>query len=195
MKNFIMIFIGLYFASFSAIASVSIDLEKSQFKWEGGKKVVNDKHFGEISLKSAEAEIKDGKIISGTFIVDMNTIEAKDFKKDEVGKKKRLEKHLKSKDFFDVKVFQTATLKINKQVGENKVVADFTLKGQTHPVEINFSKKNNSFTGVFVFDRTKWGIIYGSSLIEKLTVDKIIKDEIKINFKVVISKKELKNNL
>ena len=63
-------------------------------------------HVGTVDVTGGNLEIKDGKIQSGSFDIDLNTINSTDLKPED-GKEK-LETQLKSADFFEVDKFPTA---------------------------------------------------------------------------------------
>ena len=159
--------------SFSLSAfSAEVDKEKSSFKWKVDKKLGKG-HVGTIPLKSATAEIKDGKIKSGTFVMDMKNFDVTDLS----GKwKTKFLDHVRSGDFFQADKYGEAKLEIKEQIGTNKVKADLTIKETT-----------KEYSGKLVFDRTKFGVNYGSgSIYSTLGADKIIKDEIELDFVVVL---------
>ena len=54
--------------------------------------------------------VNGGKIVGGTFVIDMNSITCTDIKDDQYNAK--LVGHLKSDDFFGVEKFPTATFEI-----------------------------------------------------------------------------------
>lgn len=86
--------------------------------------------------------------------------------------------------------YPTATLIIEKQIGKDQVQGKLTIKDKTNPVTLKFNKSNNEYTGKFTFDRTQYGIIYGSgNFFKELAADKIIKNEVTLDFKVVLTKK------
>jgi polyisoprenoid-binding protein YceI len=166
----------------SVSAFANVDLTKSEFKWRGDK-VVTGGHEGTVALKSAELTLDKDVIKSGTFVIDLNTIVVTDIK--DASRATRLADHLKNDDFFNVPSYPTATLNITKVEG-TKVTGDLTVKGKTHPVTFEIKRNGKEFTGSLVFNRTQYGVNYASGNIFKdLAADKIIKDEIKIDFKVV----------
>ncbi|SVB84054.1 uncharacterized protein METZ01_LOCUS236908, partial [marine metagenome] len=67
--------------------------------WIGGRT-----HNGDVYLKEGLVNIKNSGIVSGDFVVDMNTIQCFDLKND--GARNKLIRHLKSDDFFDVENYQ-----------------------------------------------------------------------------------------
>lgn len=158
----------------------NVDLKASSLKWEGVK--VTGKHFGKIMFKEANVTLKEGNITGGDFIVDMNSFTVDDLKGEWATK---FIGHMKSKDFFTVEKFPTSKLKI-KSIKDGKAVADLTIKDKTHEVKFDIKKEGNTYSGVLKFDRTKFGMIYGSGDFFKGLGDKMIKNEVKVDFKFVV---------
>lgn len=163
--------------------AANVDLASSKFVWKVDKKV-GDGHTGEIKLLSAKAELDGDKIKSGEFVMDMANFTVTDLD----GKwAKKFLTHVRSGDFFEADKYKTAKLVIKEQVGKNKVKGLLTIKDKTKPVTVEFKKKGKSYKGTMVFNRTKWGITYGSlSFLKSLSPDKVIKDDIQLTFDVVL---------
>jgi polyisoprenoid-binding protein YceI len=187
MKN-VLLLIALVF-SFNTFAgqSYQIDNKKSDLKWTGKK--VTGKHFGKITFKSGEIKVKEGQLVGGEFVVDMTSITVDDIDGEWQAK---LLKHLNSNDFFNVNKYKKSVLKITKVTkdGENyKINADLTIKGKTHPVsfdaKIDMQEKMISSKGGLVFDRTKYDIKYGSGKFFQDLGDKMIYDDVQLDFTIV----------
>ncbi|MFK8137956.1 MAG: YceI family protein [Bdellovibrionales bacterium] len=173
-------FLSMFAISLSA---TTVDLEKSELKWKADKELGSG-HYGTIKLDSASAEIKDGKIKKGTFVVNMKSIDVSDLSG--TWKDKFLG-HVKTKDFFLVDKFPTATLTITGQKSGNIAVGEIEIKKVKQPVEIKFDKKGKVYTGKLMIDRTKHGIKYGSKKnFVDLAMDKAIKDQFEIEFKIAV---------
>ncbi|HAZ12782.1 MAG: hypothetical protein A2X86_04250 [Bdellovibrionales bacterium GWA2_49_15] len=176
MKLFLVLF-SIF--AFSVAWATEVDLAKSQFEWLGTK--ITGKHNGMLSLKSGTVELEKGKLKGAEFIMDMNSIT----NLDQTGEwHDKFLAHMKSADFFDVQKFPEAKLVVTKIVGD-KVNADLTIKGKTNPVTFQVVQKNNEYSGVLKFDRTKFDMIYGSGNFFKNLGDKMIHDEVVVTFKVV----------
>jgi polyisoprenoid-binding protein YceI len=175
----------LIIAGFFSIGlfAAEVDIKKSEIKWKVDKKLGKG-HYGTVPISSAKATLKDGKIQSGEIVLDMKNFDVTDLSGEW---KTKFLNHVRSGDFFQADKYPTATLTITEQVGKDKVKAKLKIKDKTHPVEISFKNKGKEYTGKFVFDRTKWGINYGSgSIFSTLKADKVIKDEIELDFKIVL---------
>lgn len=169
----------MFLSSFAFAGNV--DLEKSVIKWEGGKKFKDDRHYGKIKLKSGKLDMNDkGQVVGGELVVDMDSISVDDLQ----GKwATKFLSHMKNEDFFNVPKYPVSTLMVTS-------IKDGVLKGKmkildkTRSVEIPLKKSGNAYVGSYSFDRTKWGIKYGSDSFFKGLGDKVIKNQIKLDFKI-----------
>lgn len=160
-----------------------VNLAGKKVSWLG-EKVVGDDHKGNVTIKEGTIKLNDKKVIEkGEIVVDMTTINNTDLKGEW---KTKLEGHLKNKDFFNVEKFPEAKLVIKnvKKMKDHKlkVMGDLTVKNVTKPVEFTAVQTPTTFRGEIVFDRTKYGIKYGSSNFFKLAADKTIKNDVTLNF-------------
>lgn len=165
--------------------SLKVNVEKSIIKWNG-KKVVGE-HYGSIKIKSGLFEIKNNAIVSGTFVIDMNTITCADL--EDEGYNAKLVGHLKSDDFFGVDMHPTAELQI-KEASEFKndkahVKANLTIKGKTNAIEFEAKKMGSEYTALITVDRSKYDVKYGSTSFFDNLGDKAISDEFTLNVKLV----------
>ena len=121
----------------------TLDKANSKVDWKGYKVVKSEStsHFGTIMFESGEVTVKDGKLESGKFVADVNTLASEDLKAD-AEQKGKLEGHLKSGDFLETEKHPTAVYEITKVAdatdgGDYNTVLDgnLTLKGVTKPVQ------------------------------------------------------------
>lgn len=166
------------------------DTEKTTLAWHAEK--ITGSHEGNISLKSGSFKVEKDKIVSGSFIIDMNTITNTDLTDKEYNGK--LVGHLKSADFFDVAKFPDAVFTITKPVDLSKSVTDvhgtLTLKGITKPLSFKavVLKVGGSFSfnaNSIVVDRTLYNIKYGSGTFFSDLGDKVIYDEFTVRLKLM----------
>ena len=75
------------------------DSESSSVLWECGW-LGGNSHNGDVYLEEGLLSIKDNNNLTGSFLVDMTTIDCHDEKN--IGTKNKIIGHLKSDDFFDV---------------------------------------------------------------------------------------------
>jgi polyisoprenoid-binding protein YceI len=181
----------------------AIDTIGSVIGWDS-KKIVGG-HNGGIRLSSGSLNIKDGNIVSGGFVVNMNTITNADLPNDKDSLNYHLVGHLMSPDFFDVAKCPTAKFDVT-----NVTVLSNDAAGNTHTISGNLtvkdSVKNISFpakvaingdeltaTATVVINRLDFGIKYNSvsaspaALLKKLG-DNAIKDELTISINLKAKK-------
>ena len=146
-------------------------VEQSTLDWTGEN--ANGKHFGKITLKSGNIEVKDS-LLSGAFIIDMNSIKTLDLSREEGAD--HLDAHLRSDDFFLTKLFPEAkytfsdlkSIQTPYQTDINYILdGELTLRGITKKQWINtlISKLDDKLilNARVEIDRTHWNIIYGSA--------------------------------
>jgi polyisoprenoid-binding protein YceI len=158
---------------------MAADTSKTTLAWLGEK--VTGQHTGTLKLQSGWLIMKDNKIVSGEFAIDMNSI------KESAGNA-RLEGHLKSDDFFSATKFPTAKLIITGsdsfEKGTAVVKGTLTIKGITNPIEFKSNSQNKDnglwFYSNILVDRTKYDIKYGSGSFFDNLGDKVIYDEFKL---------------
>ncbi|MDO5615813.1 MAG: YceI family protein [Cruoricaptor ignavus] len=129
----------------------ALDTLNSKIEWKGFKvfKSDNTSHFGIIKFESGEVTVKDGKLESGKFVANMNSLENEDLK-DDADQKGKLEGHLKDGDFFEVEKFPTASYEITKvseaAEGDYNTLLDgnLTIKGITKPVQFKANVSVNN---------------------------------------------------
>jgi polyisoprenoid-binding protein YceI len=185
----------------------AVDTKNSEVAWVGTKPV--GKHNGTFKLKEGKVSVKDGNVVGGTFVIDINSLEVKDLKK-ETGKEK-LEGHLKDKDFFESSKFPTATFEIVSVKGYKKSDKakkgddkdkEYTLADPTHLVEGNLELKGVKKSVIFPakitvsedgvkteakfnIERTDWGLVYGN---DKGLGDKFIRPTVHIGLNISAKK-------
>ena len=145
---------------------LNINTSKSNIKWSCDYAFYFGGHFGEVKFKDGYFIKTLGKITSGEFTINLNSIVTQDMDNEKANQS--LTDHLKNEDFFNVNQYPTAKLSITKTKYHNdtqlKVYANLTIKGVTKPIsfqaEIDYEKK--LMTTKFKIDRTLWNIIYGS---------------------------------
>lgn len=165
--------------------------------WEGSKPA--GKHTGTVKVADGSFTLADGTITSGSFTLDMTSINVTDLEGDY---KAQLEGHLKGSaeegkdDFFNVTAHPTAKFDVTKVTkleedteGTHLVYGNLTLKGMTKEVGFKATVAAEGdmlkiTTPQFVINRTDWGIKYGSPTFFEGLKDKAISDEmgIKIDF-------------
>ena len=184
-------------AAATGIQKADVIVEKSSITWIGTKPT--GQHNGTIGLKGGALAVKDGKIITGSFMMDMNSLAVLDMDEENNGK---LAGHLKSADFFDAEKFPTAAFTMTS-IKDYETPADTTqkalLEGATHTIEGNLTikdvTKSVTFPAVvtigadgveakanFNINRTDWDLKYGA---DKSLGDKFIRPEVNIGINLV----------
>jgi polyisoprenoid-binding protein YceI/rhodanese-related sulfurtransferase len=152
--------------------SYKVDTDQSIIEWTGRN--VNKKHYGALKLSGGEMTVKDASI-KGSFEIDMTFIKNIDLDGDDL--QPVLISHLESDDFFFVKMFPRALFSLKSaRMIENpdlsspnfKVEGTIELrgikKGITFPATVNPLPEGGAVVEAhFDIDRTRWGVIYGSS--------------------------------
>ena len=182
MKNLLSI---LLIAPTILYAQVSLDLEKSKVKWTG-KKITNSSHWGSLSFSEANLDFDGDDLVSGKFIVDMNTMSVDDIK----GRgKQRLEGHLRNEDFFDVDNHNEAILMFNDRIplvnGVYEISGSLTIKGISNPVKFTLVPNGKSYSSSLVFDRTKFEITYSSGNFFENLGDRLILDDVELEVSLI----------
>jgi len=163
---------------------------ESKLVWKG-RQLSSKEHDGTLDISSGSIEIDKSGRIFGDIKIDMKSISTSDL---EGEWKDKLDGHLKSPDFFNVKGFPTATVTFkgnqNKTTnGEINFEGDLTIKGITQITK--FSAKINQIgdkviaTASISFDRSEYDIRYGSGKFFDNLGDKLIYDEITAEVSIV----------
>lgn len=182
--------LALAFVMLSAVATAQTKkVLTSDINWWGYKvaKTESSSHYGDLKVKEGNVQMKNNAITGGTFVLDMNSINATDVTGTT---QQKLNGHLKNGDFFETDKYPTAVFKISsvKKSGNaafpHLVTGTLNAKGKTN--EVSFPAKIAMNKGVLTFssdkfsiDRQKWDIAYQSSM-----KDVVVKDDIdlQINF-------------
>lgn len=155
-------------------------------EWVGSKPA--GKHTGTLGVSEGEISVENGKIVGGTFTLDMNSITVTDLQGDEKG---YLEGHLKgtakeedADHFFNVKKYPTGTFVLKSFDGTN-VVGDLTIKEKTKevsfPATISVTENEVTLTSnSFTINRVDFGVNYASKSIFDNLKDKFVNDEVEL---------------
>lgn len=174
-----------------------VDTTASTIEWQGSKPTGN--HTGTIAVKQGTFMATDSTIQSGTFVIDMKSIEVTDLEGEE---KSNLEAHLmgtvegKEGDFFNVQEFPEATFEvtgITEEEGATMLQGNLTMKEVTKNITfpVTISKDNDTYTissEDFSIDRTKWNVNYGSKSVFEGLGDQFINDDIQLTINLKAKK-------
>lgn len=169
-----------------------IDSKKSKFTWTAKK--VTATHFGNVTATKGKIRMDHGKLIGAEFFIDMNTITCTDIESEKYNK--MLVDHLKNEDFFDVVNYPIANFKLIRATstgeGSFNVIGELRIKKSVEVINFDMKLEERmgalSANGSFVFDRTKFDIIYGSGTFFDDLGDKAIEHEVKVDFNIVATK-------
>ncbi|HYF04540.1 MAG TPA: YceI family protein [Patescibacteria group bacterium] len=170
------------------------DVNESSFTWEGKKPLIsNYVDTGTVKIKQGQAEVRDGKLVGGSAVVDLTTISAT-----QTGKgsgNEMLQKHIMSSDFFDTTKFPEATFAITSATQDPSDPTKYTVQGDLKIKDVSEKVTFDAtltqeadgdalFHARTSLDRTKWGLKYGSGSFFKDLGDKVIDDLFSVEFKV-----------
>lgn len=166
----------LVFTSITIIGQKhNLDSKNSTISWTGKAAFNAYALTGSLEAKSGEILIENDSIKKLEVIIDMKSLDHSN---------KDLKKHLRNKDFFEVKKYQTATFKLLNAVklvkGKIILVGNMTIKNITKKEEIEVEiNKNENITLQFTtnLDRTKYGVNFNSPSFFKKMKENAIADE------------------
>ena len=161
--------------------------DASKIIWKAEK--VTGAHQGTVDLARGEVILDDNNLVGGHFIIDMQSIRCTDLKEPY---KAKLERHLRSKDFFATDSIPTASLHISavnyRDEAMNALIkGELTIKEITHPIEfpakVKVSNGRFAAVGVLKIDRTKYDVRYRSENFFENLGDRAIDDvfELEVN--------------
>ena len=171
-----------------------VDPGKSVIEWAGRNP--NTRHHGSVRISAGKIQVKDAAVV-GEFTVDMESIENISLQGDEL--QPVLIAHLKSDDFFFTELFPTATYTIEGAEpieGAGIGLPNYAVKGQLKlrgvRADLDFTATVNPIEGGgisaeahFDIDRTRWGVIYGSSRFFKHLGMHLVYDPISIQVRII----------
>ena len=165
----------------------TMNLEQSVIEWLGRKAGMKEK--GTVPMRACTFTIRDGQLVDGVLIVEMNGIKATS----QEGKAAReLGQHLRSEDFFHVAEYPTAAYTIMSARadgrGNLKLTGKLNVKGTSNEVEalMSFASANPVVASVNLqFDRADFDVRFGSGSFFDNLGDDLISDEVEIRMALV----------
>lgn len=177
----------------------TVNVSESTIAWKGFKPTGT--HNGTINIENGILKTDDGKLQSGTFLIDMTSIVVTDL---EAGDgKEDLEAHLKGtvegkeNHFFDVSKFPSAAFEItgteSLAAGKTRLSGNLDIKGQKHNISfpVNITNDGDQMiieSEAFTIDRTKWNVNYASKSVFEDLGDKFINDDIELKISIKAKK-------
>ena len=161
MKNQIIIFLLVAITSGLSAQNYNLNTSKSTLNWTGKAAFNTYSLSGTLKASSGNLTIKDKKLEKTSIVVDMKSLDAEN---------KDLKKHLRGKDFFEVKKHATAKFVLTSPIDLSKSSAiakgNLTVKGITKPYSfpLKITKSGNSYkvSGTLKINRTDFKIYYNS---------------------------------
>jgi len=167
------------------LKDIEINLEESAVKWKGIMLGVYS-HEGTLKLTQAELIVDKGKLIGGSFTVDMKSITPTDKNYDiEKGNTpERLVGHLSAADFFDISNHQTAKFEIKKMEG-NSATGILTIRGisgeeKVENITVSKAEEKVKITGDLVFNRKKYNVSWDSP-----AKDMVLSEDVEVKVELV----------
>lgn len=167
---------------------IAINLEKSNIFWRGTMLFSFGEHYGNISFKDGFVAFEKGKIIGGSFTVNMNSIVNTDgdYSQDLID-------HLKNEDFFEVNTYPESKLEFTSfeyvDTNRQKIDGNLTIKDITNIIElfnVEYVPNESKIRTKFKIDRTDFGINYNSKGFAKVK-NYAISDAIELEVDVYLS--------
>lgn len=169
--------------------------DQSHVVWTGRN--TSGGHTGTVGLSSGELDAT-GSLV-GEFVIDMTSIKNTNLEGDEL--QPVLEAHLHSDDFFFTNLFPEATFSTTqvKLVEEGQstrpnamIQGKLSLRGISNEIAFPAHIRNLDDRQIVVlanldFDRTQWGILYGSSRFFQHLGFHVVFDFISIDFRLVFA--------
>lgn len=189
MLRMIAVLVGGFWSVSAFCLTYEVDTQKSSVKWVGKK--LSSQHEGTVGLKSGNFDL-EGATAKGEFIFDINSITDTDMP--DKGDRAKLEGHLKSDDFFNVKKFPTAkfTLESAKKLTGNdyEFAGQLTIKNITKPLifkgTLTTDDKGSTLVAKANFDRTVYDMHFNSGKFFDIKTlgEKLVKDDVEIELNI-----------
>jgi polyisoprenoid-binding protein YceI len=186
---FTVAFVSMSFVSLTSEveSKLKVDVVNSSIKWKGYKPTGSQN--GTIALLNGELKMKGNKLTGGFFTVDMPSLKDAD-------NSKKLVKHLKSKDFFEIEVFPTSTFEITSSEnrdGKTYIFGKMTIKDVTKEMTIPAVVSENNgvitlTTETFKINRAEFNVKYKSKSFFNNLKEKFINDKFELQVTIVAKK-------
>jgi polyisoprenoid-binding protein YceI len=173
----------------------ALDPKQSWLDWTGRN--IGNRHFGTLRFLAGSVEIRDARPASAEFEIDMRSIEVGDLEGDLA---QALVNHLASRDFFLTENYPTAHIELHRAQAKPDptdgtpnyaCVAELTLRDTTAPVDFDalIAPKGDDIAlqANFDFDRTRWGVNYGSGRLYEWLAGHLVNDLITVQVNAVAS--------
>ena len=173
----------------------TLDGESSGMVWTG-RNLFNS-HTGTLGFSAGELHFEGGQLTGGSMTIDFATLQCTDLAGTEMHDV--LIRHLLDHDFFDAEHYDAPTIAIESvEVAQavppgavnTRVSATLTLKGKSGPVRFGavsgFGPDGRfALQGSLHFDRTEWGVVYGSGRLFKNVGMHLVNDLITLDVRLL----------
>jgi len=171
-----------------------VDATNTTLTWKGSK-AIGGGHNGTMNVSSGTFAMKNGKLESGNFIIDITSLKVLDIPAEAEGNGK-LKGHLLSPDFFDAEQYGSAAFSVtgtSEKDGKTMIEGNLTLKGVKKNISFPATVSVDGDTAiikseVFTIDRTDFGMQYGSSSIADIAKDRIISNDVELSVNLIATK-------
>lgn len=173
-------------------ATFAVDVAASELIWTGSN-IVGSEQTGTIDISDGSLEFVGTTLTGGSVTIDMATMSSTNLPAEQAS---NLIGHLMNEDFFEVTTWPTSQLVFKSAEAtdvENQylVTADLTIKDVTDELtfitDVTVTDGALNATADIEFDRTQWGVIYGSNSFFDGLGDRVIKDEVSMFVTLVAS--------
>lgn len=173
-------------------ATFSIDAGASELLWTGSN-IVGSEQTGTIDISNGSLDFVGTTLTGGSVTIDMTTMSSINLP---ANKAPELIGHLSNEDFFEVTAYPSSVLVFRSAeatdvAGEYLVTADLTIRDVTDELtfiaDVSVSDGTLTATADIEFDRTQWGVIYGSGSFFDGLGDRVINDEVSMSVTLVAS--------
>lgn len=171
-------FLGISTSVFSQIKEIRPS--DSTIKWIGKK--TNGQHKASLKFVNGHLQMENGTITGGEFLLDMTELVVTGLVPG--NGKERLEGHLYSENFFDVRNHKTATLiitDVEKNGNDFKMKGNLTLKGKTNPVSFNLALSGDSAATKVMVNPAEYGFTNIPDYVVDNQGDKLVYDDFELD--------------
>lgn len=174
-----------------ATAQNTVEIDDAKpLEWQGKAAMGGYAPEGTLEIEKIIFTLDEDQVTGLVVSVDMTSLSQEN---------KRLERHLRNADFFDVDVFPKAVFTLTKPIpldnGSCELEGIMTIKNNSKPEVI--PAQINITDGLVIvefnhqFDRTRYGINYNSPSIFKKLKDQAIADEFSLKTKLSFPKAKI----
>ncbi|NRA93453.1 MAG: YceI family protein [Psychroserpens sp.] len=164
--------IALCISLFIQAQELELNQKQSSIYWTGKAAFNSYSLTGTLDSQEGYIKIVDDTIIALEVIIDMKSLDHEN---------NDLKTHLRSKDFFEVNTFKTATFKLVETAkienGKSLIKGEMTIKNKTQMETIEIRFENNSLSFEHTMDRTLYDVKFNSPSFFKKMKENAIADD------------------